>query len=138
MEERKHLTNASIREIELPKGVAIYVYDTKLTGFCICVSPKGKRTFYYNGRVNGKSKRLKIGTSPEINTTDAREVCKTIVGDIAKGKDIEHQRLAGRHTLGELFEMYLRVHAKPNKWTWKDDVRDFDRFCVKWKHKPLV
>lgn len=138
MSDKTHLTNASVKGIAIPGDVAVYVRDTKLTGFCVSISPKGKRTFYFYGRISGKPKRLKIGTFPEINATDAREICKAIIGDRAKGKDIENRRLAGRHTLGDLFDMYLKVHSKPTKRTWKLDVRDFDRFCGNWKAKMLT
>lgn len=138
MPEKVHLTNAAIEKIPLPQGRAVFVHDTKLLGFCVCISPTGKRTFYFYGRVNGRPRRLKIGPWPEITATDGREICKTIVGDVAKGKDVGHEKRSGRRTLNELFELYLTVHAKPNKRTWKRDVKEFDAFLSHWKNKPLV
>lgn len=134
---KKHLTNASVKSLPLPPKRAKFYHDSKLTGFCVSVSPAGKKTFYFYGRVSGQPKRIRIGTFPELTATDARETCKTIIGDVAKGKDVHHDRHAGRKTLQELFDLYLTVHAKPNKRTWERDVKEFDRFWAKWKRKPL-
>ncbi|MEW4490235.1 tyrosine-type recombinase/integrase [Thalassoglobus sp. JC818] len=138
MGKRVHLTNATVSKLPLPDERAEFIHDSKLTGFAVSVSKTGRKVFYYYGRVNGQPKRLKIGTFPDINATDARACCRSIVGDIAKGKDVSGNRRAGRRTLGELFDLYLTVHAKPNKRTWESDVRDFNRFCKHWKNKPLI
>ncbi len=56
---------------------------------------------------------------------------------MSKGKDVHQDRVAGRRTLGELFDLYLESHAKLKKRTWKRDVEEFGRFLSKWKKKPL-
>lgn len=134
---RKHLTSAVVGKLPNPAERAEFVHDTKLTGFCISVSPLGRKSFWFYGRVNGRPKRIKIGDWPKVTANNAREVCKGIAGDIAKGVDVAANRAKGRRTLGDLFTLYLNSHAKLKKRTWERDVVEFDRFYAGWKGKPI-
>ncbi|WP_437224649.1 tyrosine-type recombinase/integrase [Planctomicrobium sp. SH661] len=135
---KKHLTNPVVAKLPTPASRAAFVHDSQLQGFCISVSPAGRKTFYFYGRVNGRPRRIRIGTFPELTASQARDICKGIIGDVSKGKDVHHDRNAGRRTLGELFDLYLDTHAKLKKRTWERDVKEFNAFHGSWKRKPLA
>lgn len=138
MTKKAKLTNRFVKELTNNSDRAIHVYDNDVRGFCVTVTPKNSKAYYYVGRINGRARRIKLGSFPEMTATEARERCRETVVEGQRGKDPTLQRTTGRRTLGELFDLYLQVHAKPNKKTWADDVRDFNRFCGKLKTKSLL
>ncbi|WP_417850173.1 tyrosine-type recombinase/integrase [Thalassoglobus sp.] len=138
MAKRQKLTNRFIADLSNDSKKAIHFYDTEVRGFCVTVTPNQTKSFYYVGRINGRSRRVMLGPFPEMTATEARQCCRETIVEAAKGQDISSRKASHRRTLGELFNLYLTVHAKPNKRTWKSDVRDFERFCNSWKARPVV
>lgn len=121
-------TNRRIADVLNSTGRPLWLYDTRLPGFAVTVSPLQKKAFYFTGRVKGRPTRQKIGGFPALSVDEARAACRTIVGDVAAGRATQERRRAGRATLDDLFGHYLEVHAKPRKRTWKDDEREYERF----------
>lgn len=126
-ENRFPLTNAWVKSVVNSTGAPLWLYDSKLPGFAVTVSPHGRKVFYFCGRVRGRPKRIKIGLFPALTVDEARKACKSIVGDVAAGKSLRERQRAGRATVADLFAHFLEVHAKPRKRTWERDVVEFDR-----------
>lgn len=137
MANKVKLTNRIIKDLVNDSSRAIHVYDSEVTGFCLTITPNQVKSFYYVGRINGRSRRVKIGSFPEMTSSEARDYCRETVVESQKGKDLISHKKASRRTLGELFQLYLTVHAKPNKRTWERDIKEFDEYLSGWKSKPL-
>lgn len=137
MQQRYRLTMRSIADFPPDPDKVAHVYDSEVRGLCIAVTPAGKKSFYYVGRINGRARRVKLGPFPEMTIQQAREAAREVVVKATKGKDATLEKKAGRRTLGDLFSLYLETHAKLKKRTWERDVKEFAAFHGQWKNKPL-
>lgn len=135
---KRTLTNKVISDLKNSERRPLYVYDADCQGFCVAITKTGPKVFYWYGRVKGQPRRHRIGTFPTINTTDARKRAREIAGEVAAGKDVKAAREGSKKTLGELFDFYMKVHAKENKRTWQRDQREYDLHLSRWKNKPVL
>lgn len=119
------LTNRVVADLKLPKGRTVYVHDSGVRGFCVSVTPKGAKSFYWYGRTLGRPRRIRIGTFPEMNVTDARQCARSIGGDAASGKAVGDRKRTGRLTIDDLFAHWALVHAKQQRG-WKRWERDYE------------
>lgn len=111
-------------------GKRLYVYDSRVPGLGLAVTPKGTKTFLVYRKINGKPERITLGRYPEMDIDNARAQALAINAAIARGEnpnDATRQKRDGQ-TLGELFEDYLELHAKPHKKTWAEDQAQFQRY----------
>jgi len=132
------LSNASVEKLATTSSKPLLVHDEECRGFCVVVSKTGAKSFYFYGRIQGRPKRIHIGKYPDINVNHARNVCRGIVGDIAKGVHDPGPRKKGGKTLGEVFDDYLEIHAKPSKRTWQRDVITFDTYLAPWRNTAMA
>lgn len=127
------LTNRVIKDLEPPANRTVYVHDDSVTGFCVAVTPRGAKSFYWYGRENGRPRRIRIGGFPELNTDDARKIARSIIGDVASGKSVSDRKRTGRLTIDDLFLHWLQSHAKTNRKRWQRDEREYERLI-----KPVL
>jgi len=80
------LTNTNISKLTLRKN-RYDVWDEKLTGFYIRVSPGGKKTYRCFYRHEGVKKNITIGSADVLNVSEAREKARAILGKVADGID---------------------------------------------------
>ncbi|MEM2890711.1 MAG: tyrosine-type recombinase/integrase [Candidatus Hadarchaeum sp.] len=98
-------------------------------GFGLRVSPKGKKSFVYMYRFEGKPRRLTLGTYPAMTLADAykalAEAKKKLEKGIDPGADTVTERQEERRapTVAALIEEYLEKWAKPRKRSWREDKR---------------
>ncbi|XQW85673.1 tyrosine-type recombinase/integrase [Thalassotalea piscium] len=86
MTKRLKITNSSIKALNVDDG---RVNDTELSGFHARISPKGKITYYLFYRHNGKQVNYKLGSHPEISPSQARDLAKAKLGEVANGVDVQ-------------------------------------------------
>ncbi len=96
------------------------------------------KTYYFVKRVSGKPKRLWLGAVDQLSVTNA-EGRSQQAATIAGGADPQSERKAARHepTFTQLWESYLELHAKPQKKSWKDDQRRYDKYLTDLHDKRL-
>ncbi len=130
------LTEQAIRKLPEPeKGNRIF-YDDRVRGLGIRVTAASARSFILNFRINGRERRLTIGSWPEWSTTAARERAKELRQEIDRGVDplAEKQQLHTDLSFGELVEEYLRVEASKQKRS-KEYARMLKRDALpKWRN----
>ena len=80
------LTKRSIEAIA-PTGKDHFVWDNKLSGFGIRVSPQGLKTYIIQYRFRGRTQRVKLGRFDLMTTDEARRDAKIILGDVEAGKN---------------------------------------------------
>ena len=86
MTKRLKITNSSIKGLNVGDS---RVNDTELSGFHARISPKGKITYYLFYRHNGKQVNYKLGSHPEISPSQARDLAKAKLGEVANGVDVQ-------------------------------------------------
>jgi hypothetical protein len=81
---RKKLTPKLIDSLPHPIGKRYEVRDELLTG--VRVSATGGKVWYTCCRIEGKLRRIKIGTYPILSLADAREKAQGLLRDVQLGK----------------------------------------------------
>ena len=121
--ERK-LTDAVVRSLAAGEKQVDYWCDTP-KGFCLRVSPGGRKTFIVRYRVAGRRRRMSLGGYPAVSLADARRRAKQVLGEVAGGGDPAQVRQDARDadTFGDLAQLYLDKHALVKKRSWREDLR---------------
>ena len=109
------------------KGFDTY-RDKQEKGLILTVTSKGIRTFYLLRKIKGKTYRIKIGRSPDLNPKEAREIAGSYKNQIAKGINPaeEKRKLSNEMTLKELFDKYIEEYAKHNTKSWQRDIAEME------------
>jgi integrase len=108
-------------------------------GFGLRVTWGGTKSFFWEGRINGRPRRITIGAFPDLSVLLARQKAIEIKASIARGGNPVEQRKEVRReiTFGDLAASYLELYAKPHRKSWK---RDRDRLTVhfgRWNTRKL-
>src|SRR5438034_2108336 len=133
--------NFTVRIVEALKAKhdRMDYFDTNLPGFFVRVTPTGVKTFGCMYYVHGRKVRYTIGTLRPLTLFDARTEDKRILGKAELGSDPAAEKIEKREagTFGELTELYVEEHVKPNKAEKSqiEDQRQIDAYLLpKWKH----
>lgn len=121
------LTNSRVSKLTNNAGKPLWVFDDDTPGFCVTVSPQGKKVFYYVGRVNGVPTRSRLGVFPTLTVDNARQAARVIVGDVARGVDVRLRKQQGLATLDDLWGHFFKAHSKASKRTWQRDEKEYER-----------
>ena len=100
---RKTLTQKTLDHLQPASGKRYELRDTLLPGFMLRVSKSGGTVWYLAARVNGRQRRIKIGSYPVLSLVDAllESVAKqTSIGDSCTSHfDPESKSLTVRRAL---------------------------------------
>ena len=69
---RRKLSPKIVEHLKAPGPKRMDAWDTVLQCFGVRVSPSGRRTWFLIVRVDGRQKRVSIGTYPAISLAEAR------------------------------------------------------------------
>lgn len=87
-----------------------FLFDADLTGFGLKVTPKGRKTYFVQYRLNGRKARYTIGRhGAPWTVNEARTEALRILGEVAKGCDpqAEKRNMRTALTISELCDAYL-------------------------------
>jgi integrase len=125
---RKKLTPKLIDSLPPASGKRYEVRDELLTGLLVRVSSTGGKVWYTSCRINGKLRRIKIGTYPILSLADARETARALLRDVQLGKFSERQE-PELPTFGEVIPQFIELYAKPRNRSWKSSERVLTKFA---------
>lgn len=133
--------------------------DSKVTGLELLISrvpepPKRSVcTWSFRFRVHGQQKRLNLGRWDAVDVVKARELAKNAVRKIAGGGDPHEERrqakaavVAARKAeelktaglMETVCALYIDLHAKPNKRSWRQDDGIINRIVLKhWRGRTI-
>lgn len=118
------LTKTVVEAAE-PRARDYILWDSKVTGFGVRISPKGRRTYLLRFRnKRGADCKAKIGVhGPAITCDVARKIAEEWVVEIAKGFDPSHERRKAKAApkMQKLYEEYMAKHAPKKKSKSLDD-----------------
>ncbi|MBP8131997.1 MAG: site-specific integrase [Candidatus Hydrogenedentes bacterium] len=138
-----------------PREKPFEIADSEIAGFLIRVSPHGSRHYFVRYRLpNGQQTRMKLGSAAVLTPTQAREMAKQALAEVARGEDPAAGRKHSRgHSLRSfLEEVYLpwvHVNRKSGKMMVQallagfpelldKKLADINVWLVeKWRHKRL-
>lgn len=118
---RRKLTPKTIDSLPPVSGKRYEVRDELVTGLHIRVSARGGKVWYVSTRVDGRVRRIKLGTYPILSLADARgRACDLLrdiqLGNFAKRKPVPEARVP---TLAEIIPQFIELYARPRNRDWK-------------------
>ena len=113
---KMHFTKEDLEALK-PAGRMYYVWDEDEHGLALLVLPSGVKTFYFRYKIEGQSKRLKLGRFPGPALTKVRHKAASARGKVADGKDPSEEKRERRSEmrLGELLKVYVADHLELNR-----------------------
>ena len=142
MAEKVKLTKSKVDALQFPASGQIIVWDKDLPGFGLRLTP-GCKAYVAQARVNGKTRRVKLGThSPSFTAENARKKAIKELSEMAQGVDpAEEKRLdqATAATLKDVVDGYVkdrRDKLKPS--TVANIAMHLNTNFSDWAKKPFV
>ena len=119
--QRKKLTERTVKAASEP-GI---IWDSELTGFGLRVGATAK-TFFYNYRIHGRERRIKIDTYPKASAESAREKAKDYAEDVRQGIDplARKQAADGASTVADVWANYEEEHLPDKRESSQRGDRD--------------
>lgn len=126
---RVRLTAKRVEDFKCPTGKSqAFLWDTDARSLLLRATPTGRKTFAFEGRLNGESIRINIGTATDWSIEQARTCAAEYKQQVDAGQDpreIKKARLAEKAaqaaeamaratTVGDLWPTYL-VEGKPKR-----------------------
>ena len=81
------LTELAIKAARATAGERAELWDGRVPGFGVRVSPNGIKAFILLYRCNGRARRMTLGRYPLISLAQARKHAMVALGDLARGID---------------------------------------------------
>jgi len=112
-----HLTKAVVEAAKPPTAGQAFVRDDAIKGFALRMIATGAKSFTWEGRINGRMRRITIGRYPDVPVAVARQKALEIRAAIGRGEDPAETQQAERQqvTFGNLTDAYMERHARPHK-----------------------
>ncbi|MFT6659563.1 tyrosine-type recombinase/integrase [Maritalea sp.] len=129
---KKKLTTKTIDALAPAVGKRYEVRDELLTGFMVRVSSVGKKVFYLNTRIDGRSRRIKLGDYPMMSLAEARQTAQSILRDISLGTfENSATGSTGRSVpvLKDVIDQFIERYAKPRNKGWKETQSILTKFA---------
>ncbi len=135
-----NLTKTTVEQAPIPASGQKFYRDDKLKGFALRVTAGGAKSFIVEKRINGKVKRKTLGQFGPLTVEQARKEATKFLGQVASGRDpISEQKTAQAQgvTLGEVFELYLKVNSGLKPSTVQDYQRLMKEVFKGWQGRTL-
>lgn len=127
-----------------PSAKDHFLRDDKLHGFGVKVTPKGKVSFFAEGRVKGgRTRRITLGSHPALPVSEARELAADKLKTMRQGTDpvVEERKQKAKDetfakTLKSVFDEF--INSRDLKPTTKLDYEGTFRLVFDdWGNKPI-
>ena len=124
-------TDAGIRALK-PEASRYVAWADGMPGFGLRVSPKGRKTWVYMYRFEGRARMMTLGNYPKMTLREAGAAYGAAAEQVDKGGDPAQQTVATHKadrealTVNALVTEYIDKWAKPRKKSWEEDQRILD------------
>jgi integrase len=140
----KNLTQLSLDNIK-PGPARREIPDGKEAGLYFVVQPSGATGWALRYRFGRKTRKLTIGSYPEIGLARARAAAARAKGSISDGNDPcaqkKTQRAARRQTsdtVEKVIEDFVNLYARPQTRDWRETARILAQFAKAWEGRRLA
>ena len=137
------LTDIAVRNLKPSAGRQVDVYDSRIRGLAVRVSPMGTKAFVVWYRIGSKARRLTLGRFPTMSLAEARKRAQEALLQVADGKDpaAEKQRARaeyGGNLFSTLVDEFIETYAKRKTRGWAETERLLKReFVSLWGTWPI-
>ncbi|MBK7362180.1 MAG: DUF4102 domain-containing protein [Micavibrio sp.] len=134
------ITKTAIDEAAYPDKGQVFLWDTELKGFGVCIS-RSSKTFIVQRDVAGISKRITIGRYGVFTPDQARKLAIKNIFLMTQGVNPNEEKKERRKkslTLDELAEEFLKARSTMKPRTKKDYRYCLDSYLADWLHKPVT
>jgi integrase len=130
-------TRKTINDLTNEPGKDAYLWDQTTPGFGVKLSAGGLRTYIYQYRFHGKSRRITIGRVEQITLTAARNKLREVIAGLHGGTDPLAEKQAHRDalTVSQLADLYLTSETFKEK---AESTQVADRGRIEHHIKPLL
>ncbi|MCY9869685.1 site-specific integrase [Vibrio barjaei] len=90
---KKKITAAALRDLTLEEK---RINDTEVSGFHAIKFESGKTVYYLYFRLDGKQVNFKIGLASDLTPSQARDLARAKLGEVAKGKNVQEDKKQAR------------------------------------------
>lgn len=116
MTTKLKLTKTTVETLKPVPGRQVVFWDRDLTGFGVRVSPRGSKAFFYQGRLNGREKKLPIGSFGKVTADAARKEAARIQSMMVLGRDPAREKAKGQgKAFGDLMTGYCDLLEQQGK-----------------------
>jgi integrase len=135
------LTTASIEGLKLDTGVADkIIFDDEVPGFGVRVRASGARTWIYQYKIGGRTRRLVLGQVTAIKPTRAREIASELHAKVRLGGDPASEKREkvqrALDTFGALTERFIAQYNRRQR-TRDEVVRHLRRYAAPLHSTPV-
>jgi len=116
---RRKLTAKTIEALAPNGPKRLEVYDLRLPGFGIRISPNGHKSWFCAARVGDRLRRHTLGPYPRVSLSEAREAARRVMNDARTGAQCEIPDKEAAITLGEVIPQFIEMYAKPKNRNWR-------------------
>ena len=142
---RKNTINFTIKSLD---GLTIPLgdnrpsyYDEQVNGLLVRVTNKGTKSFMVFRRINGRPKKVTLGTYPGMTIEQARRKAMDVLSQISEGINPNNLRSdilnKSSITLQRVFDDYSQSKHKIKTSTMKNYISLIDNYLDDWKNKPI-
>jgi integrase len=112
--ERRKLTKRCVTELTVT-GTEYTILDTEVQGFHVRVSRAGAKSYAFRYKLNGRTRRLKLGDAAVLTADEARKLAIEARARFQRGEDPAQERKDARDamTMNRFWEVYYTRHAEP-------------------------
>lgn len=127
----------AIDNIPTPESGRVQYRDQVTPYLVLRVTSTGHKTYQYCRCIKGRTVRATIGPFPAVSVDVARREAHKMSDRVAQGLPLRPEKVNVR-TFAWLFDSYMENHAKPNKRTWKEDQRKYDKHLSEWADLDIM
>ena len=113
----------------------MYFFDSEQKGLRLAVTLAGWKSYQFQVWSSVKQKPVSktLGKVTDISIREARKRAAELLMEVSAGKDPEKKQQQQRteQKLSDVFIKYIDGHAQAYKKTWKQDVKNYDRYFKK-------
>ncbi|MGH8335469.1 MAG: tyrosine-type recombinase/integrase, partial [Gammaproteobacteria bacterium] len=137
-----NLTDLTVRNLSARAGERIELWDAKLPGFGVRVSPTGTKTFVVLYYLHGRKHRLSLGRFPFITLAEAPGKTLTALGQTKRGIDPKQddptpsRKLLFEDVVEEFIEKHCQLHNRAST-TYENARLLRSRFVPKWRGRDI-
>jgi integrase len=134
MKESAALTDALVRSLKPDPERQFEVWDARISGFGLRVSPSGTKSFVLLLRQQGRLRRLTLGRYPDLSLAEARSKAFEAKGMAASGLDPkprqEPPEKKADHRFVSVVGDFIERHAKRKTRSWEQTRQILNREFV--------
>jgi hypothetical protein len=128
------LTPVSVSALKLDTGVTDAIFfDTDVPGFGVRVRASGARTWIYQYKIGGRTRRLVLGQVSAVKPARAREIAGELHAKVRLGGDPAAEKRESirrsQDTFGNLIERFLEQYKKRPR-TRDEVVRHLSKYAA--------